>query len=52
MAVLMYLSRSSSIAEARAQLPKVVRAAERGAEIELTRRGTRVAGGSAISAAP
>lgn len=42
-AILMYMSKTYSIAEARAQLPKLVREAERGAEVELTRRGEKVA---------
>ncbi len=41
--MMMYMSKSYSIAEARAQLPKLVREAERGAEVELTRRGEKVA---------
>ena len=43
MAILMYMSKTYSIAEARDQLPRLVRAAERGAEVELTRRGEKVA---------
>lgn len=39
----MYMSKTYSIAEARDQLPRLVRAAERGAEVELTRRGEKVA---------
>ena len=38
-----YMTQSYSIAQARDRLPSLVRAAERGAEIELTRRGQRVA---------
>jgi prevent-host-death family protein len=43
MAILMYMSQTYSIAQARDQLPRLVRAAERGAEVELTRRGEKVA---------
>lgn len=43
MAIFMYMSKTYSIAEARDQLPKLIRAAERGAEVELTRRGEKVA---------
>lgn len=39
----MYMSKTYSIAQARDQLPRLVRAAERGAEVELTRRGEKVA---------
>ena len=43
MAILMYMPKTYSIAQARDQLPKLVRAAERGAVVELTRRGEKVA---------
>lgn len=40
---MMYMSKTYSIAQARNQLPSLVRAAERGAAVELTRRGEKVA---------
>ena len=43
MAIMMDMSQTYSIAQARDQLPKLVRAAERGVEVELTRRGEKVA---------
>ena len=39
----MYMRRQHSIAEARKDLPKLVREAEAGKAVELTRRGERVA---------
>jgi cellobiose PTS system EIIB component len=43
MAILMYMPKTYSIAQARDRLPRLVRDAERGAEVELTRRGEKVA---------
>jgi prevent-host-death family protein len=39
----MYMKRAYSIASARAKLPAIVKAAERGAPVVLARRGTPVA---------